>query len=149
MKLQRSISRHAGGKAYTKNQIVIKNDTIVKLGWNQGDQLETRITPKGLLLYKVDPKQRAKKLCYNEFREAVISTLRSIPHGCAWSELKLRAGLQQLTPSPIWVRRLEDERNLKRVRDPVTSKVLWKPVDITTDRSRLNGWISKTENQNG
>jgi len=66
-------------------------------------------------------------------------------NGCTWSDLKLRAGLQQRTPSPMWVRRMEDEGDLKCVQDPVTSKVLWKATDIKIDASRLNGWIPKTD----
>lgn len=143
MRLQRSISRRMNGKAYIKNQVVISNHDIVKLGWNQGDELETRITSKrSLLIYKVEPKPHVKKLSYEEFRDAIISLLRCIPDGCTWSDLKVRADLKQLTPSPIWVRRMEDERRLERVLDPITSKVFWKYVD----RSKLNGWVSKNQN---
>ena len=153
MKLQRSVSRRLAGKEYVKCQVVLPNDAIERLGWNHGDNLEWNVTPRGrLLIYKVDRKQETEEPRYEQFKESVIRALIPLPRGCTWSELRLRSGLSQRTPSPIWVRRMEDERILERIRDQATSHVIWKlslegPVPPTL--STMNGWTKKGREADG
>lgn len=109
-----------------KHQVVIPNNDIQQLGWKSGDYLERRITAKGLFLYKVDPRLQTKEPEYEEFKQAVTRTLAVLQDGCTWSELRLKASLRQRTPSPIWVRRMEDEKILERVRDRATFRVIWR-----------------------
>jgi len=139
MRLQTSTSRRVGNKTYTKNQIVIPNGLVTQLRWNPGDQLGARITANRLLVYKVEAKQNIKP-SYEQFREAVTSVLRVVPQGCPWSDVRVKAALRQRTPSPVWVRRMEDEKKLERIRNS-TSQVIWKlPEEELKDRSKLNGW---------
>ena len=145
MRLQRSVSRRLNGKEYVKHQIVIPNSAVGQLGWCSGDYLEGRRTGKGFLLYKVEPRQRTERPSYQQFKEAVTNILMALPQGCTWSELRSKTGLNQLTPSPIWVKRLEGERSLERVRDPTTSRAVWKIPEerpIFASRSTLNGWAT-------
>jgi len=142
MKVQRSVSRQLGGKEYVKHQIVIPNNIMVQLRWIRGDQLEARINTKGLLLYKVERKLQRKALDYESFKEAVTRVLTALPKGCAWSELRQKADLPQLTPSPIWVIRMENEKCLERIRDPVTSQVFWRLGESASTPRTLNGWIT-------
>jgi len=70
--------------------------------------------------------------------------LMSLRQGCIWSELRLKAGLHQRTPSPTWVERMEDEKILERIPDPVTSQVTWKlPEEYFTSvrGETLNGYM--------
>jgi bifunctional DNA-binding transcriptional regulator/antitoxin component of YhaV-PrlF toxin-antitoxin module len=146
MQLQR-IPTHHSGKEYHKHQITIPNDAIRQLEWDRGDSLETRVTERGLFVYRVEPKQQHKRTDYGQFKEAIISTLMASPTGCTWEELRLKAGLPQKTPSPIWTKRMEDEKILERIRDPATSQIIWKlPAqhDRASDKSKLNGWITET-----
>jgi bifunctional DNA-binding transcriptional regulator/antitoxin component of YhaV-PrlF toxin-antitoxin module len=147
MRLQGSPSRRLGSKQYVKHQVVIPNSDIKQLGWKAGDYLERRITAKGLFLCKVDPRLRTKEPEYEEFKQAVTRTLAVLEKGCTWSELRLKADLAQRTPSPIWVTRMEDEGILKRARDHVTSRTIWKlsqEQPVPPIPSTLNGWTQKS-----
>jgi bifunctional DNA-binding transcriptional regulator/antitoxin component of YhaV-PrlF toxin-antitoxin module len=146
MRLQGSPSRRSGSKQYIKHQVVIPNNDIQQLGWKHGDYLERRITAKGLLLYKVDPRLHTKEPEYEEFKQAVTRILAVLEKGCTWSELRLKASLRQRTPSPIWVRRMEDEKILERVRDRATFRVIWRlsqEQSAASVLSTLNGWTEK------
>jgi bifunctional DNA-binding transcriptional regulator/antitoxin component of YhaV-PrlF toxin-antitoxin module len=134
-----------GSKEYTKHQVVIPNDLTERLGWRRGVCLEARLTAKGVLLRKVESIVQVEKPDYEQFKEAVIGTLRTELKGCRWSILRLKAGLRQKTPSPIWVKRLEDELVLQREMEQVTSQPIWKPRDgyLPSElKSTLNGWVS-------
>jgi bifunctional DNA-binding transcriptional regulator/antitoxin component of YhaV-PrlF toxin-antitoxin module len=131
MKLQRSVSRRVAGKEYVKHQIVIPNDTVMQLGWRPRDRLDAKITRKGFLIYQAEVKESPKKRDYETFKQAVVRALAAIPQGCFWSELRLKAGLDQPTPSPIYVKRMQDGGNLKRIQDPATARFIWKlPLDL-------------------
>lgn len=151
MRLQRSISRRIVDKEYVKHQIVLPNNAVEQVGWSQGDHLGVRVSRKGILLYKVDPEQQIKEPDYEEFKEAVTRTLSAIPKGCTWSELRLKADLEQRTPSSIWVTRMEGEGILKRVRDHVTSRTIWKlsqEQQVPPIPSTLNGWTKGPSRSN-
>lgn len=143
MKVQKSVSRALPSKEYIKHQVVIPNAIMEQLGWAHGDQLEARISPKGLLLYKVARKPVTRKLDYEEFKQIVIKTLSLSPNGYGWSELKQLAGLDQTTPSPVWVKRLEDDNILIRSLNPKTSQMIWSLRDHVFGQihGKLNGWI--------
>jgi len=149
MRLQTSVSRRVGNKEYFKNQVVIRNRTISQLGWCPGDYIEERIRGKGLLLFKIEPPQKPSRAGYDQFKIAVVRTLVSAPKGCCWPELRVKAGLEQVTPSPIWVRQLEEETGLERVRDNTASRVIWRlPVErLASLMSTLNGWTQNPQEQ--
>jgi len=143
MQLQRSISRRIGCREYVKHQVVIPNNIITQAGWSPRDHIEARITTKGILLFKTESVQSDKRLDYEQFKRTVINALTVIPQGCTWSELRSKTGLNQLTPSPLWVKRMEGEKSLERIRDPTTSRVVWKIPEerlILASRPTLNGW---------
>jgi len=147
MRLQRSISRRLQGKEYVKHQITIPNGIVAKIGWNPGDHIEARITRKGILLYRVQSPQKDERFEYDRVKEKVIKTLTATPEGFCWSELRVKAGLRQATPSPILVRQLEEEIGLKRVLDKTTSRVIWKlPIERPkSSASTLNGWTQNPQ----
>jgi len=146
MKLQRSISRRIGCREYVKHQVVIPNDVITQVGWNLGDHIEARATAKGILLYKTDLKHPDEKLDYEQFKRTVVNALTTIPSGCSWSELRIKAGLKQKTPSPIWVKQLEEETGMKRLQDGANSRVIWRlPIQQPMSLSVLNSWMRKPQ----
>jgi len=146
MKLQRSISRRIGGQEYVKHQVVIPNNVITQVGWNLGDHIEARVTARGILLYRTDPKQPSKRLDYDQFRRMVVGALTTIPQGCSWSELRIKAGLKQKTPSPIWVKQLEEETGMKRLQDETNSRMIWRlPMQQPRSLSILNSWMRKSQ----
>jgi len=147
MKLQKSISRRLRDKEYSKFQVAIPNNFITQLSWEAGDNLEGKVTTKGFLICKIEERQPQKKLDYGQFKDTVTRTLASMPEGCTWTELRLKAGLTQATPSPIWVKMIENEGILKRFQEPGTSRIIWKlskehsaPKDST-----LTDWIVATQ----
>ena len=81
MRLQRSVSRRLRGKEYIKYQIVIPNSAVAQLGWSPGDQLESRVNSKGLLVYKVEPTQQNERPDYEQFKDTVTSVLMSSRQG--------------------------------------------------------------------
>jgi len=151
MKLQRSISRRIGGREYVKHQLVIPNNIIARVGWSLGDHIEARINTKGILLYKTDSRQVGERINYEQFKMAISRALTVAPEGCTWSTLRSRAGLHQVTPSPIWVRRLEQENLLERVRSRSTSQVVWRLPhgdSCSAVMSTLNGWAQRNARRN-
>jgi len=147
MKLQKSISRRIGGREYVKHQVVIPNNIITQAGWSPRDHIEARTTARGILLYKTEPMQSDKRLEYEQFKSTVVNALTTVPQGCTWSELRLKSGVEQKTPSPVWVRRMEAENSLQRARDQATSQIIWKlPLEYfaSANLSTLNGWTGKS-----
>jgi bifunctional DNA-binding transcriptional regulator/antitoxin component of YhaV-PrlF toxin-antitoxin module len=147
MKLQKSISRRLRDKEYSKFQVAIPNNFITQLSWEVGDNLEGKVTTKGLLICKTEQKQPQKKLDYDQFKDIVTHTLASLPQGCTWTELRLKAGLTQVTPSPIWVKMMEDEGILKRFQQPGMSRIIWKLSEERSvpDGPTLNQWLTPAE----
>jgi bifunctional DNA-binding transcriptional regulator/antitoxin component of YhaV-PrlF toxin-antitoxin module len=144
MRLQRSVTRRVNRKEYIKFQLVIPNEFTSQLGWNGGDYIQGVITRRGFLLRKSEPKQQTKKPGYCQFKDAVISVLIRHPRGTVWTTIGLESGLAQKTPSPIFVKRMEDEGILERHREAATSQVIWKPSKgILASASILNGWTEK------
>jgi hypothetical protein len=147
MRLQSSIGCRRGGKEYPKHQIVIPNNVIKQLGWNPREYLEPSITKKGLFIYKAEPKQHNRRPDYEQFKESIVDALMVFPNGCTWEELRLKTGLPQKTPSPIWTKRMEDEKILTRLRDPRMPNAIWKLQGeyLAAIASTMNGWVSKSQ----
>jgi bifunctional DNA-binding transcriptional regulator/antitoxin component of YhaV-PrlF toxin-antitoxin module len=144
LRLQRSVSRRVNGKEYIKFQLVIPNEFASRLGWNGGDYIQGIITRGRLLLRKTELKEEHKKPSYCQFKDAVVKVLIKHPEGIAWTTIGLEGDLTQKTPSPIYVKRMEDEGILERHRDTGTCQVVWKPSKGTlASASILNGWTDK------
>lgn len=66
---------------------------------------------------------------YVEFRDAVRAALRRNPAGLTWMELKQRLELPYDHPCPSWVKRLEEEVGLSRVKGTGRAYVWTVPQD--------------------
>ena len=61
---------------------------------------------------------------YSEFRDLIEKELRQSRSGRTWSDLRDRLGLPYERPCPTWVKRLEDEIGLARVKGS-TRALVW------------------------
>lgn len=62
---------------------------------------------------------------YVDFREVTLKALRRKRTGMTWAELREQLDLPYERPCPEWVRRMESESGLERVKGPGRSLV-WK-----------------------
>lgn len=121
--LQCSVST-VQGQEYVKYQIVIPLASIALLGWDKGDRLQGRISSTGFTIQKLRGRAVTGRghpiFPYEQFKDAVVHVLResakSGKEGLTWSEIQARTGLPMRTPSPIWTRRLEVEKAVRRVK---------------------------------
>ena len=61
---------------------------------------------------------------YTEFRDLIEKELRQNRSGRTWNDLRDRLGLPYDRPCPTWVKRLEDEIGLARVKGS-TRALVW------------------------
>ena len=61
---------------------------------------------------------------YEEFRVAVEAVLRKKPAGASWAEIRQLAGFPQRVPFNGWVRRLERDIGLIRLKN--RGKTTWR-----------------------
>jgi antitoxin component of MazEF toxin-antitoxin module len=127
MRLQRQISRIVNGNEYAKWVIVIPPLHIEKLGWNEGMELESYIKGKMLVVRpQTKPKEKPKKMSYEEFRERISEILKTEPRGISWTEIRDRLKLPQKVPNNLWVRMMEKDIGLVRKLDNRTAKTIWR-----------------------
>ena len=65
-----------------------------------------------LLLIPTQPRPKPVKPTFEAFATAIVRVLSSHPQGLTWSRIHEVAGLQQRTPNPTWVYRMQRERAL-------------------------------------
>lgn len=125
--LQTRISRRVADREYVKSELVIPRELVQKLNWSDDQTVDFK--PCGsdkLLLIPTEPKQRPVKFAFETFAAAVLTVLTENPQGLTWSQIRELGELEQATPNPIWVYRLEKEYGLQRDRDKRTSQLLWR-----------------------
>lgn len=76
---------------------------------------EPRVCPRCKSPYWNRP--RKNPMAYEEFRDKIENTLKEAGEPITWTDLRTRASLPQARPNNQWVRRLENDIHLKRVRD--------------------------------
>jgi len=130
--LQTRISRRVADRKYVKSELVIPRELVQKLRWSDTQTIDFK--PYGsnkLLLIPTEPKQRQVKLAFETFAATVLRVLTEHPQGLTWSRIRELGRLEQATPNPIWVYRMEKEHGLQRIRDGKTMRVVWKLTDPT------------------
>lgn len=60
---------------------------------------------------------------YEKFRDDIQMLLYEHPEGLSWTEIKNNLSLDQTVPNNIWVKRLEEDINLKREIKKTTKRV--------------------------
>ena len=79
-----------------------------------------------MLLIPAEPKQRPVKLAFETFAATVLRILAEHPQGLTWSRIRELGELEQATPNPVWVYRMEKEYGLRRIRDGKTLQTTWR-----------------------
>ena len=78
---------------------------------------DPRVCPKCKSPYWDRPRRKNPPLEYEEFRDAVQATLGSTERPMTWTEIRTKSKLPQKWPNNQWVRRLERDISLLRIRD--------------------------------
>lgn len=124
MKLQKVYAYNYGTKSQYKYVITLPEDLIYKLDWDVGSELDAKIVNEKIQISFVSkpiknqkPKIVESKMTYNEFKEKIQKSLEYRDDGATWSELRDQLALEQIVPNNKWVRQLESDIGLKRIRD--------------------------------
>lgn len=130
MKLQKVTAYRYGNKTQYKHIITIPEETINRLGWPEGSELKDSVHGKSLVIDFVSPpvKKEVKpiepKMSYEEFRDKIKGALEYNDRGMTWTELKNHLKLEQVVPNNKWVRLLENDIGLVRLKD--VRGVVWR-----------------------
>ncbi len=100
------------------------------MGWKAGGLLGLAATPENsqgegwlTILYGSDPKpkdkpiERETRIDYETFKKKIVTELKTNKNGLTWTELRNKIGLPQKVPNNTWVRLLEKDVRLLRMKD--------------------------------
>mgnify|MGYP001606301427 CR=1 FL=1 len=136
MKLQKQSSRRKEDpnyEKYIKWTIVLNADRINKLGWGEGIELIDEIKENSLCLKPLDKQKitdNKEEPLYEEFKKSIKNILQRYPAGLVWAEIKDKLNYYQKAPNNKWVRNLEKDIGLIRIRKE--GKMIWKLEYTTT-----------------
>lgn len=77
---------------------------------------EPKVCPKCKSPYWNRPRKMTP-LTYEQFRDTIARTIRDAGREMTWTEIRTTAGLPQMFPNNQWVRRMEQDIGLLRVKD--------------------------------
>lgn len=129
MKLQKTFAYQYGDKARYKYLITIPEEIIEQVGWDAGSELRAEAKNNKIILefiskpQKKTKKESEPKMTYDEFKEKIKDTI-SEGGSLTWSEIREKTKLPQIVPNNKWVKKLENDIGLLRVRDP--KGIVWK-----------------------
>ena len=132
MKLQKHIAYKLDpNRVQYKYVITIPERAISELGWREGVELEASVKDK-FLVVSVSSDQSGRerriistKMAYDEFRDKVKQTLQYKDRGMTWTQVREQLKLDQVVPNNKWVRRLEKDIGLMRVKGS-DGVILWR-----------------------
>ncbi len=131
MKLQKVHAYNYGDRSQFKYIVTLQEDLINQLKWESGSELKAMIQGNGIQISFISKPLKNKtskslepKMPYSEFRDKIKSALEHRDNGMTWTELKESLELEQTVPNNKWVRQLEKDIGLKRIRD--TNGVIWR-----------------------
>lgn len=122
MKLQKQSSRKKDDpnyEKYVKWVLVIPTDRVGQLGWKEGTELKDEIKGNSICiepLSKEEIKKNQEKPFYEDFKKSVKNILERHPSGLTWTQVRDKLNFPQKYPNNQWVRRLEKEIGLKRIK---------------------------------
>lgn len=131
MKLQKVHAYNYGDKSHYKYVVTLPEDLIYELDWESGSELNVqKIEDKIQISFVSPPIKNPKpkviepKMSYAEFREKIQDALEYRDDGATWTELRDQLHLEQVVPNNKWVRQLEKDIGLKRIRE--MKGVVWR-----------------------
>ncbi|HXG07073.1 MAG TPA: AbrB/MazE/SpoVT family DNA-binding domain-containing protein [Nitrososphaera sp.] len=123
MRLQKIKAYSKDDREQYKYQITIPKETVETLGWKEGSELKDSVKGKSLVIDFVSPptprvqKVTEPKMSYEEFRDK-IKNLLQYSDGMTWSEIRSKLDFPQVVPNNKWVRQMEEDVGLLRIKDP-------------------------------
>lgn len=123
MKLQRVESRSVGDRTYHKYVLTLPEEVVTAAGWEAGGEVLAKVKGREVVLsYTAEkggaPRERDEGSGYDAFRDRIRAELAVHPEGFSWPELRDRLRLPQKVPNNVWVRRLEHDIKLLRLKEP-------------------------------
>lgn len=131
MKLQKIHAYTYQNKSHFKYIITLPENLINQLKWESGSELNAEQQDDKIHISFVSkPKNNAKpksaepKITYSEFREKIRTALEYKDDDITWAELREQLELEPIVPNSTWVKQLEKDIGLKRIRN--TNGVIWR-----------------------
>ena len=132
MKLQKQRAYRLPDKRWQYKYVITLPETIINnLGWEAGSELEAQKKDRSLLVNCVaTPSEVAKlesveKMTYEQFRDKIKGALQYNDKGMTWTQIRAQLKLNQVVPNNKWVRRMEKDIGLIRVKGK-DGIVLWR-----------------------
>ncbi len=66
------------------------------------------------------------KVGYDNFKDKIKEILKTSGTPLTWGQIKEKAGFAQKVPNNKWVRQMEKDIGLKRVKNEETKQILWR-----------------------
>jgi antitoxin component of MazEF toxin-antitoxin module len=114
-----------------KYVVTLPEHLIGDLGWEAGSELQATKRDKSLVVdfvsgpMKMGKRTTAPKMTYEEFREKIKRVLQYNDKGMTWTEIRTQLKLEQVVPNNKWVRRMEKDIGLLRVKGK-DGVILWR-----------------------
>lgn len=132
MKLQRQRAYKLDDSRWQYKYVITVPETLInELRWKTGSELQATITAHSLVVNFVSsPSEKAKriaptKMAYEEFREKIKEVLQYNDKGMTWTQIRTRLKLDQVVPNNKWVRRMEKDIGLMRVKG-TNGVIVWR-----------------------
>lgn len=121
VRLQRVESRNVGNRTYHKYVLTIPEEIVTEAGWEAGGEVTANVQGKDVILsYSKGGGERlnsrSRRTDYEQFRDRIRAELISHPDGLSWPDLRSQLHLVQKVPNNVWVRRMERDIGLLRVK---------------------------------
>jgi len=135
VKLQKIFAYKYGDVSRYKYIITIPEEIVKQVGWKTGTELKATAKEEKLIIeFVANPSPKTRKLpepkmTYDEFKDKIFNLL-SYRDGLTWTEIKNELKLPQIVPNNKWVRQMEKDINLLRLRDP--KGIVWKVSHVGT-----------------
>ena len=101
------------------------------MGWEAGSELEASKKEKSLIVdcvatpSEIAKQESVEKMTYEEFRDRIKRSLQYNDRGMTWTQIRTQLKLDQVVPNNKWVRRMEKDMGLIRVKGK-DGIVLWR-----------------------
>jgi antitoxin component of MazEF toxin-antitoxin module len=132
LKLQKQRAYRLPDKRWQYKYVITLPEAIIDdLGWEAGSELEASKRDRSLVVNCVaTPSQVAErvsveKMTYEEFRDKIKEALQYNDKGLTWTQIRTQLKLNQVVPNNKWVRRMEKDMGLIRVKGK-GGIVLWR-----------------------
>jgi len=129
MKLQKHSSRKKDDpnyEKYVKWVLVIPQDRVNQLGWKEGVELKDKIKGDSLVITSQsgdNVPNNKEKVLYEDFKKSIKNILERHPSGLTWTNIRDKLNLPQKHPNNKWVRKLEKEIGLRRIK--IGGSLIW------------------------